>query len=99
MMKNEILISADEFCVHHHIEFSFIRNLQEFGMIEIVTEQETNYIPESQLEKLERILRLHQDLEINVEGIDAITHLLKRLNDMQIENALLKNKLRLYEDI
>ena len=98
-MKNEILISADEFCVHHHIEFSFIRNLQEFGMIEIVTEQETNYIPESQLEKLERILRLHQDLEINVEGIDAITHLLTRLNDMQIENALLKNKLRLYEDI
>ena len=98
-MKNEILISADEFCVHHHIEFSFIRNLQEFGMIEIVTKQETNYIPESQLEKLERILRLHQDLEINVEGIDAITHLLKRLNDMQIENALLKNKLRLYEDI
>ena len=98
-MTQELLISADEFCNCHHIEFSFMRNLQEFGMIELVTRQEVNYIPESQLEKLEKILRLHNDLDINVEGIDAINHLLQRMGKMQSEIIRLENRLRLYEDI
>jgi chaperone modulatory protein CbpM len=98
-MTQELLISADEFCTCHNIEFSFMRNLQEFGMIELVTRQEVSYIPESQLEKLEKILRLHEDLEINVEGIDAINHLLQKISRMQSEIIQLRNRLRLYEDI
>jgi chaperone modulatory protein CbpM len=98
-MNEEVLISADEFCTLHNIEFSFMRNLQEFGMIEMISRQEVSYIPENQLEKLERILRLHQDLEINMEGIDAITHLLQRISRMQTEIIMLKNRLRLYEDV
>lgn len=98
-MQEEILISADEFCACHNIEFSFMRNLQDFGMIEMITREEASYIPESQLKKLERILRLHEDLEINIEGIDAITHLLQRINRMQTEITTLRNRLRLYEDL
>lgn len=98
-MQAETLISADEFCIGHQIEFSFMRNLQEFGMIQMITRQEVNYIPESELEKLERILRLHQDLEINMEGIDTISHLLQKISMMQAEITSLRNKLRLYEDL
>jgi len=98
-MAHEILISADEFCTCHNIEFSFMRNLQDFGMIEMVTRQEVSYIPESQLEKIERILRLHEELEINIEGIDAINHLLKKIGTMQSEIIRLQNRLRLYEDL
>ncbi len=98
-MQEETLISADEFCIGHQIEFSFMRNLQEFGMIRMITRQEVNYIPESELEKLERILRLHQDLEINMEGIDTISNLLQKISMMQAEITLLRNKLRLYEDL
>ena len=98
-MQEELLISADEFCTCHNIEFSFIRNLQEFGMIELITRQNASYIAESQLEKLERILRLHDDLEINVEGIDTITHLLQRISRMQNEITILRNRLRVYEDL
>jgi uncharacterized small protein (DUF1192 family) len=98
-MQEQVLISADEFCTYHNIEYSFMRNLQELGMIEIVTRQEGNYIPEKHLEKLERILRLHQDLEINLEGIDAITHLLQRISLLQSEITRLRNRLRLYEDL
>ena len=43
------------------------------------------------------MVRLHYDLEINMEGIDAITHLLKKLQTMQDEISVLKNKLRVYE--
>ncbi|NEU07327.1 MerR family transcriptional regulator [Flavihumibacter sp. R14] len=97
-MPQQALISADEFCTSHNIEFSYMRNLQEFGMIELVTRHEVNYIPENQLEKLERILRLHDDLDINLEGIHAVTQLLQRISQMQSEIIRLQNRLRLYED-
>lgn len=98
-MVRKNLISTDEFCVHHNIEFSFIRNLCEFGLLKTVRVEKTEFINEDQLEKLERMLRLHRELDINVEGIDTIDHLLDRMHDLQIEVIALKNRLRLYEDI
>jgi hypothetical protein len=86
-------------CVHHNIEFSFIRNLGDFGLIETVSIEKVDYIPEDQLEKLERMLRLHRELDINMEGIETIDHILARVNQLQREIADLKNRLRLYEDI
>jgi hypothetical protein len=43
-------------------------------------------------------VRLHYDLDINLEGIEAITYLLNRVKNMQAEIIALKNRLRLYED-
>lgn len=91
------LIPADEFCANHKIGISFIRSLQETGMIEITTIEETNYIHESQLQELERIVRLHFEMDINLEGIETINHLLQRINYMQDEITSLRNRLRLYE--
>jgi hypothetical protein len=97
-MQTPHLISAEEFCVNHQIEISFISSLKEFGLIEITTIKETSYIDANQLQQLEKYLRLHYDLEINLEGIEAITHLLNRVNDMQDEISYLRNRLNLYED-
>jgi len=98
-MARKTLISTDEFCVHHNIEFSFIRNLCEFGLLETVIVEKTEFIAEDQLEKLERMLRLHNELDINIEGIDTIDHLLAKMQDLQNEVTKLKNRLRLYEDL
>jgi uncharacterized protein YjaG (DUF416 family) len=98
-MTRKNLISTDEFCVHHNIEFSFIRNLCDFGLLETVTVKKAHFIPEDQLEKLERMLRLHKELDINVEGIDTIDHLLDRMSALQTELINLRNRLRLYEDL
>ena len=92
----ENLIPADEFCSTHNIEVSFIRSLQETGLIEITTIEETVYIPSSQLHDLERIVHLYFELDINLEGIETIDHLLKRINYMQDEIMVLRNRLRLY---
>jgi chaperone modulatory protein CbpM len=97
-MAKANLISASEFCVYHNIEFAFLSNLKEFGLIEIVQVQQTDYIPEEQLERLERMIRLHRELEINPEGIDTIDHLLEKLNRLQEEVIMLRNRLRLYEE-
>jgi len=96
-MHNEHLISATEFCIHHEIELSFFQSLQETGLIEIVTIEETLFIDESQLTQLEKIVRFYYDLDINLEGIETIFHLLDRISDIQTELTSLKNRLRLYE--
>ena len=98
-MIRKNLIPTDEFCVHHNIEFSFIRNLCDFGLLETVKVEKTEFITEDQLEKLERMLRLHKELDINMEGIDTIDHLLEKMRDLQTEILNLKNRLRLYEDL
>lgn len=97
-MYKENFISANEFCTNHNIEVSFISLLQETGLIEITTIEETGYIHESQLKELEKIVGFYYDLDINLGGIETIAHLLDRMNEMQHEITALKNRLRLYEN-
>jgi len=96
-MQTKNLIAVREFCINHNIEFSFIRTLQETGLIEIATIEETAFIGEDQLPQVEKFIRFYYDLDINVEGIDTITHLLQRMNAMQDEIIMLRNRLSLYE--
>jgi len=96
-MHKENLIPANEFCANHHIEISFITLLNDNGLIEITTIEETVYIRESQLKELEKIVRLYFELDINIEGIETVIYLLHRIINMQNEIIHLKNKLRLYE--
>lgn len=97
-MEIKKLIPADEFCANHHIEVSFIHSLEETGLITMTTIEETGFIESSQLQDLERIVRLYYELGINIEGIDTITHLLNRIIELQNEVIDLKNRLRLFEN-
>jgi hypothetical protein len=98
-MKTENLIPAIEFCTSHDIEFSFIYSLQETDLIELIIIEETIFLNPAELPKLEQILRLHRELEINLEGIDVIINLLDRVEQIQYEMNVLKNKLRKYDDL
>jgi len=97
-MEQTDMIVLDEFCTSHQVEVSFVRTLEEHGLIETIIVNETLYIQENELPKLEQILRLHQELNINSEGVDAIINLLKRIENMQNEITVLRNKLRFYEE-
>jgi len=96
-METEHLIPVHEFCACHKIEFSFINSLNEYGLIEVTTIEETIYIYKGQMKDLEKMIRLHYELDINIEGIDAISHLLQRVDNLHEELTALKNRLRLYE--
>jgi hypothetical protein len=96
-MSEENLIPANEFCLHHNIEISFIYSLQEFGLIEITIKDEQTFLSSSQLNELEKLMRLHYELDINFEGMDAIINLLRKLQEAEEEMSKLKDKLRLYE--
>lgn len=98
-MQTEELIPADEFCIHHHIETSFLYSLKESGLIEIRTVEEKLFVPAQELSHLEKLVRLYYEMDINMEGIETITYLLKRMNDMQQQIVQLNNRLSMYEDV
>lgn len=91
-------ISVIEFCNWHQLEHSFIHSLNEHGLIHTIIIEEDEYIEREQIGDLERMVRLHLDLEINPEGIGAINHLLERVLQLQNEVRQLQNKLKRYED-
>jgi len=95
-MHERNLISANEFCTQHHVEMNFIYSLREYGLIEIVNNEGSDYVSTDQLNELEKIVRLHYDLNVNMEGIDVILHLLKQLESAQNELAGLHSQLKFY---
>jgi hypothetical protein len=96
-MAQDKLIAVTDVCRFHNIEISFISSLHQSGLIEITTLKEKKFIDIEQLQELEKMIRFHYELNINLEGIQAITHLLQRIKISQFEIMDLKNKLRLFE--
>ena len=96
-METKQYIAINEFCANHNIEISFINSLQKTGLIEITKIKESEFIEAGKLQQLEKIVRLHYELDINLEGIETITYLLQRINSMQDEIIALRNRLLLYE--
>ena len=95
-MQEHELIPAQEFCTHHHVELNFIYLLKEYGLIEIISDEGNDYLSPDRLNELEKIVRLHYDLDVNLEGIDVILHLLKQLEASQKEAIELRNQLKFY---
>lgn len=94
-MQTELII-VSEYCHKCHIERSFIELLDETGLIEICMEGDESYLLLSQLPEVERYSRMYYELSINLEGIDAIHHLLNRMEEMRQEMSLLRNQLLAY---
>ena len=90
-------IAAEVFCFNHKIDYQFIEQLHQHGLIEITEESEMIYIPEDQLPELEKMVRLHFDMDINLEGIETIHYLLQRMEALQKEITALRNRLHFYE--
>ena len=97
-MLTEEMISANEFCIYHNIDLTFITSLKYSGLIEISTVGEKIFVSESELSKVEKLVRLYYEMDINIEGIETITYLLQRLNEMQEQVVQLNNRLRMYEN-
>jgi len=96
-METAHLVPVNTFCIHHQVDLAFIDALQRFGLIETVTIEEVNFIPEEKITDLEKMVRLYHELDINLEGLDVITHLLERMKAMQDEITLLRDRLSFYE--
>ena len=98
-MESEKMIPISEFCRYHNIELSFIYSLNESGLIDVKRIEESMFVPVSQLKHLEHLMWLKQEMDINLEGIETISYLLKRINNMQLHIIELNNRLSFYETL
>jgi len=98
MMKTKDLIPADELCNYHRLETEFIELLKDEGLVQISIVNQQTFIPVDELQKVEAMIHLHRDLDINVAGIASINYLLHKLEELHAEIGQMKNRLRLYED-
>ncbi len=98
-MERDDLIPAKDFCIYHNIEYSFISSLEDSGLISVTSIEHSRYIPADELEKLEKFVRLHYDLDINVEGIETISHLLEKIGELQKQILQLKNNVTSINDL
>lgn len=94
-MTNDLIIISD-YCSRCNVEPDFILMLGEDGLIDIEEHDNVRCFPADQLRVLERYSHLYYDLSINVAGIDAIRHLLERVESLQGEVRRLENELRFY---
>ncbi|SEM92818.1 MerR HTH family regulatory protein [bacterium A37T11] len=95
-MKTEwILIS--EFCERTQIEANFIQALSEEGIIKLIIQEEQLFLNAEELPHIQRYARWYYDMEINVNGIDAMRHLLNKIEMLQAQLTSLQNRLELYE--
>ncbi len=93
----ETLILVQEYCSVYQIETDFVHHLEKEGLITLTVTANDYYLDEEQLHLLEQYRRWHYDLQINIEGIEVVSHLLNKINYMQEEMEALRNRLKLYE--
>lgn len=97
-MIQEQFITIQTFCSNYDIEFSFINSLSEYGLVEITTIDQIDYLPQNKILEIEKMLRLHHDLGVNLEGIDVIYNLTEKVESLQEEINFLKNRIQFYEE-
>lgn len=97
-MSNNNFIPVKELCSHYKVEISFFNELKEIGLIEVKTIKKTMHIHQDNIFEIEKIVRLHHELSVNIEGIDVIFNLLQKLHEKEIELNVIKNRLRIYEN-
>ncbi len=97
-MTTETYIPIDTLCTYYKVERSFFQGLNENGLIEITTIEKSPCIHQKQVKSLESIVRLHQDLHINFEGIDTVLNLLDKIHELENKLVAARNRLRVFED-
>ena len=97
MSEKRILYSE---CIRiYEVEEAFIDSLCELGLIRVSDADKSRFVEYDELEELEQFVRWHNDMDINVEGIEALYHMLSRVKTLQIEIENLRNELQFYRSL
>jgi len=83
----------------YEVEETFIASLQEVGLIRVVDQDDDRFIEYEDLSDLEQFIRWYYEMDINVEGIDALRHMLQRVRSLQSEIAQLRHELQFYRSL
>mgnify|MGYP006383943947 FL=1 len=83
----------------YQVEETFLNQLESSGLIEIIIEEDDRYIEYDYLQEIEQFVRWHYELEINMEGIEALYHMLQQVLQLQDDVEKLRGELSFYKSI
>ena len=81
-MRN-ITISVVQFSQYHPIEPQFVLDLYQNGLVVLHERNQEFFIEEDDLTNVERYIKFHYELGVNLEGLEVINHLLKQIEVLQ----------------
>ena len=90
-------IEIREFCKGHDLEEGFVYELYALGIIKIKKVDELAVLRLRDLGRLERLVRMHRDLELNVQGLQAVQHVLDQLEIARNEIRALRTMMGRWE--
>jgi hypothetical protein len=67
-----VRFTPETLSTHYNVELSFFSNLNEIGLIEIQTVEQLQYVHQDSIYEIEKMIRMHQELQVNLEGIDVV---------------------------
>lgn len=96
MIATEYIV-VSQLCKHYQVPQSFFSTMHEKAWIELILVEEVSCVHQDELPKIEKILRLHQSLDIHLDSMDIVLQLLEKVEDLQSEIISLKKTLKRYE--
>jgi chaperone modulatory protein CbpM len=90
-------IAIEEFCTHHGIQVTLVREFADFGLVHLQEQEEKAFVPAEEIEKLERMIRLHSELGINKEGLEIILNMRDQLVSLNSELETIRYRLKQLE--
>ncbi len=96
-MNKKDIISIERICSAYKVPNEFIDELIEFELIDAFDIDRQRFVSESVLPDIEKMINMRYELNINMEGISVIHNLLQRIEEMDEEIRMLRNRLRRYE--
>ncbi|WP_432411247.1 chaperone modulator CbpM [Rasiella sp. SM2506] len=97
-MKTKEYITVTHLCTQYEVTTQWFNQLHETGLVHIVTVQKEPCIHLENIHQVDKIIRLHQELNVNPEGIDIILNLLEKIDSLQAEMNSLQSQLHLYKE-
>ena len=80
-------VTIQQFCTFHRCETIVIEEFIDHGICDAQRQKEIVLIPEYEVPRIERALRLRNELGVNAAGIDIILRLLDRLEGHRLRTA------------
>lgn len=84
-MEKEKFIVVQQFCQYYDVEDTFIHLLNDNGLIRLSQEKGEDYIHHEEIYLIEKYIQFYYEMNINIAGIEAISHLLTRIENLQEE--------------
>lgn len=96
-MNTRRYIELGEISKYFRIDLEVCRRFAEFGLIQIVEEDNTPYVEREEIATLQHAVSLYRDLGVNSEGIEVILSMRENIVRLQDEVDRLTRKLERME--